>query len=53
MRAAVVEAIGRVPVVEEIANPMGDDAAEVVAAALNPFVVAPGFSPTPRRWLDV
>jgi len=37
MRAAVVEALGGVPIVEEFADPTGDDVAEVVAAPLNPF----------------
>ncbi len=36
MRAAVVEALGGVPIVEEFADPRGDDVAEVVAAPLNP-----------------
>jgi NADPH2:quinone reductase len=47
MRAAVVEALGGVPVVEEFADPTGDDVAEVAAAALNPFdlIVAAGQMP--------
>jgi len=47
MRAAVVEALGDVPVVGEFAEPTGDDVAEVVAAALNPFdlIVAAGQMP--------
>jgi len=47
MRAAVVEAFGGVPVVEEFADPTGDDVAEVAAAALNPFdlIVAAGQMP--------
>jgi NADPH2:quinone reductase len=47
MRAAVVEALGDVPVIEEFTDPTGDDVAEVVAAALNPFdvVVAAGQMP--------
>ena len=36
MRAAVVHALGGVPIVEEFADPTGDDVAEVVAAPLNP-----------------
>ncbi len=36
MRAAVVHALGGVPIVEEFADPRGDDVAEVVAAPLNP-----------------
>ena len=32
MRAAVVDALGGVPIVEEFADPTGDDVAEVVAA---------------------
>jgi NADPH:quinone reductase-like Zn-dependent oxidoreductase len=47
MRAAVVDALGGVPIVEEFADPTGDDVAEVVAAALNPFdlIVAAGQMP--------
>ncbi len=47
MRAAVVDALGGVPIVEEFADPTGDDVAEVAAAALNPFdlVVAAGQMP--------
>jgi NADPH2:quinone reductase len=47
MRAAVVEAFGGVPVVEEFADPTDDDVAEVVASALNPFdlIVAAGQMP--------
>ena len=47
MRAAVVEALGGLPIVEEFADPTGDDVAEVVAAALNPFdlIVAAGQMP--------
>ncbi len=47
MRAAVVEALGGLPIVEEFADPTGDDVAEVVAAALNPFdlIVAAGKMP--------
>ncbi len=47
MRAAVVETLGGVPVVEEFADPTGDDVAAVVAAALNPFdlIVAAGQMP--------
>lgn len=37
MRAAVVDALGGVPIVEEFADPTGDDVAEVVAAPLNPI----------------
>src|SRR5271166_5459942 len=50
MRAAVVEALGRVPVIKEFSDPTGDDVAEVVAAALNPFdlVVAAGQMPARR-----
>ncbi len=36
MRAAVVKALGGAPIVEEFANPTGDDVAEIVAAPLNP-----------------
>ncbi len=36
MRAAVVDALGDVPVVVKFADPTGDDVAEVVAAPLNP-----------------
>ena len=36
MRAAVVHALGGVPIVEEFADPRGDDVAEVVATPLNP-----------------
>ena len=32
MRAAVVDALGSVPIVKEFADPTGDDVAEVVAA---------------------
>ena len=47
MRAAVVDALGGVPIVEEFADPTGDDVADVVAAALNPFdlIVAAGQMP--------
>jgi NADPH2:quinone reductase len=47
MRAAVVEDLGGLPVVEEFSDPTGDDVAEVVAAALNPFdlIVAAGQMP--------
>ncbi len=47
MRAAVVDALGGVPIVEEFADPTGDDVAEVVVAALNPFdlIVAAGQMP--------
>ena len=47
MRAAVVEPLGGLPIVEEFADPTGDDVAEVVAAALNPFdlIVAAGQMP--------
>ncbi len=47
MRAAVVEALGGLPIVEEFADPTGDNVAEVVAAALNPFdlIVAAGKMP--------
>ena len=47
MRAAVVEALGGVPVVEEFADPTGDDVAEGVAAPVNPFdlIVAAGQMP--------
>jgi NADPH:quinone reductase-like Zn-dependent oxidoreductase len=50
MRAAVVEAFGGVPIIEEFPDPTGDDVAEVVAAALNPFdlVVAAGQMPARR-----
>jgi NADPH:quinone reductase len=50
MRAAVVEALGGVPIIEEFPDPTGDDVAEVVAAALNPFdlVVAAGQMPARR-----
>ena len=50
MRAAVVEAFGGLPIVEEFADPTGDDVAEVVAAALNPFdlIVAAGQMPARR-----
>jgi len=37
MRAEVVDALGGVPIVEEFADPTGDDVAEVVAAPLNPL----------------
>ena len=36
MRAEVVDALGGVPIVEEFADPTGDDVAQVVAAPLNP-----------------
>ena len=36
MRAAVVDALGGVPIVEEFADPTGEDVAAVVAAPLNP-----------------
>ncbi len=44
MRAAVVHVLGGVPIVEEFANPTGDEVAEVVAAPLNPsdLMVAAG-----------
>ena len=47
MRAAVVETLGGLPIVEEFADPTGDDVAEVLAAALNPFdlIVAAGQMP--------
>ena len=47
MRAAVVDALGGVPVVKEFADPTGDDVAEVVAAPLNPIdlVIAGGLMP--------
>ncbi len=47
MRAAVVDALGGLPVVKEYTDPTGDDEAAVVAAALNPFdlVVAAGQMP--------
>ncbi|MGO9455965.1 MAG: quinone oxidoreductase family protein [Acidimicrobiales bacterium] len=43
----MVEALGGLPIVEEFADPTGDDVAEVVAAALNPFdlIVAAGKMP--------
>ena len=40
MRAAVIEALGAAPIVEEFADPAGDDVAEVVAAPLNPVDLA-------------
>jgi hypothetical protein len=36
MRAEVVDALGGVPIVEEFADPTGDDVAQVAAAPLNP-----------------
>ena len=47
MRAAVVNALGGLPVVKEYTDPTGDNVAMVVAAALNPFdlVVAAGQMP--------
>ncbi len=36
MRAAVVHVLGGVPIIEEFANPTGDEVAEVLAVPLNP-----------------
>ena len=49
MRAAVVDSVGDVPVVEEFVDPAGDDVAEVVAAALNPFDVIVAAGQIPAR----
>lgn len=47
MRAAVVEAVGGEPVVENFADPTGEDVADVLAAALNPadLIVVNGQMP--------
>ena len=47
MRAAVIQAVGGEPLIEEFADPTGDDVAEVVAAPLNPvdLVIVAGQMP--------
>jgi NADPH:quinone reductase-like Zn-dependent oxidoreductase len=47
VRAAVIQAVGGEPLIEEFADPTGDDVAEVVAAPLNPvdLVIVAGQMP--------
>ena len=49
MRAAVVEALGAAPIVEEFADPAGEDVAQVVAAPLNPIDLAIAAGQMPLR----
>ena len=49
MRAAVVEALGAAPIVEEFADPAGEDVAQVVAAPLNPVDLAIAAGQMPFR----
>ncbi len=49
MRALVIEALGAAPIVEEFADPAGEDVAQVVAAPLNPVDLAIAAGQMPFR----